>query len=42
MTPKGDGFSIHLSRASRAFVDYLVQEVDEYHLLAQAGTYPPL
>ena len=31
----------HLSRANRAFVDYLVQEVDEYYLLAQAaGTFP--
>lgn len=30
-----------LSRANRAFVDFLVQEVDDYYLLAQAaGTFP--
>ncbi|BCS53204.1 LysR family transcriptional regulator [Geobacter sp. SVR] len=30
-----------LSRANRAFVDFLIQEVDEYYLLAQAaGTFP--
>lgn len=30
-----------LSRANRAFVDYLIQEVDEYYMLAQAaGTFP--
>lgn len=30
-----------LSKANRAFVDYLIQEVDEYYLLAQAaGTFP--
>lgn len=31
----------YLSRANRAFVDFLIQELDEYYLLAQAaGTFP--
>ena len=31
----------HLSRANRAFVDFLIQELDEYYLLTQAaGTFP--
>jgi len=31
----------YLSRANRAFVDFLIQELDEYYLLTQAaGTFP--
>jgi len=30
-----------LSRANRVFVDFIIQEVDDYYLLAQAaGTFP--